>query len=28
LAPHPLFSSFIKAAKNHKWKILKLIVVT
>jgi len=21
LAPHPLFSSFIKAAKNHKWKI-------
>jgi len=23
LAPHPLFSSFIKASKNHKWKILK-----
>ena len=23
LAPHPLFSSFIKAAKNHKWVVLK-----
>ena len=23
LAPHPLFSSFIKASKNHKWAVLK-----
>ena len=23
LSPHPLFSSFIKAAKNHKWVALK-----
>ena len=23
LAPHPLFSSFIKASKNHKWIVLK-----
>ena len=23
LKPHPLFSSFIKAAKNHKWQTLK-----
>ena len=23
LAPHPLFSSFIKASKNHKWVVLK-----
>jgi hypothetical protein len=26
LAPHPLFSSFIRASKNHKWVVLKLIV--
>jgi hypothetical protein len=28
LSPHPLFSSFIKAAKNHKWVVLQSIART